>query len=195
MLKFRPDNHTYWDDTGLVPGVTTVIETICQAFANIPDVYLIPAQDRGTAVHKATELDDLEMLDEDSLDIDLMPYLEAWRQFRADMKFEPERVEKMVYHPAIRYAGTLDRTGTMTWKRARRKVILDVKTGPKSRGIGLQLAAYQAALKAELGDEIKTRVSVHLKPDGKYMIEEYTDTSDLRVFLAMLTSYKWMKEK
>jgi len=195
MVEFRADDHTYWDGNTKLPGVTTVIETVCQAFANIPDVYLIPAQERGTAVHKATELDDMEILDDDSLDHDLLPYLEAWRKFKADVKFEPERIERIVYHPAHRYAGTLDRTGSMAWGRARRKVILDLKTGPKSRGIGLQLAAYKEALKAELGDEINVRVSVHLKNDGNYFVEEYTNPSDFRVFLAMLTSYRWMKEK
>lgn len=194
-LTFREEDHTYWDDAGLVPGVTTVIETVCQSFAGIPDAFLIPAQERGTAVHKATELDDLEILDEDSLAADLTGYLEGWRKFKADTRFEPERVEEKVFHQKLRYAGTLDRTGTMAWRRSRRKVLIDVKTGGKARGIGLQLAAYQAALKEQRGDDIKTRLSVHVRADGTYRIEEYTNPSDMRVFIAMLTAYRWMKEK
>lgn len=193
-VEFRSDDHTYWSDGEQLPGVTTVIETVCQSFANVPEQYLIPAQERGTAVHRATELDDLEMLDEDTLDADLHPYLSAWRSFKGDVGFEPERIESVVAHPVLRYAGTLDRTGRMTWRKARRLVLLDIKTGPPVRGTALQLAAYHAALLKMYGQDIKTRISVHLSSNGSYRIKEYTNPSDMRVFTAMLTAYRWMKE-
>lgn len=193
-VEFRKEDHSYWSGGTLLPGVTTVIETVCQAFASIPDQHLIPAQERGTAVHTATELDDLEVLDEDTLDDDLMPYLEAWRRFRSDTNFLPERIESVVAHPKLKYAGTLDRTGRIRWRRANRLALVDVKTGAPSRGTALQTAAYQAALAEMTGHQIKTRMSVHLQGDGTYRVVEYNDPSDMRVFTAMLTAYRWMKE-
>lgn len=193
LIRFRPDDHTYWSGDRKIPGVTTVIETVCQSFAGIDEQVLIPAQWRGTAVHKATELDDLEVLDEDTLDLDLHGYLNAWRVFRARHEFEPDRIEALVSHSKYLYAGQLDRTGKITWNNRRTSAQVDIKTGPPMRGTGLQTAAYQEALKDMAGTAPKLRLSVHLQPDGTYKVIEYDNKSDFRVFLAMLTSYNWMR--
>lgn len=192
-LRFDSDTHTYYDGDCVVPGVTTVIERVCQYFASVPDAYLIPAQKRGTAVHLATELYDLGTLDEDQLDPVLEPYLEAWKRFLHDTSFEPDRIEQRIYNHKLRYAGTLDRAGMITWKKARRRAIVDIKTGAPVRSTALQTAAYQKGLEVDLNDAIKTRLSVHLQPNKTFKVIEYNNPSDMRVFTAMLTSYRWME--
>jgi len=193
-VRFNAEDHTYWCGEEKIPGVTTIIETVCQSFASIPDQLLIPAQERGTAVHKATELDDLEILDIDSLDADLHGYLEAWRKFRATHKFEPDRIEALLAHPKLRYAGQADRIGKITWNKRRQNVLLDIKTGQPAAGTALQTAAYLDAHKEMTGAKTKLRMSVHLRENGEYRVVEYKDPSDLRCFRAMLTAYRWMTE-
>ena len=56
-LVFRESDHTYWLGDVQVPGVTTVL-AILGGYEGIPERILRKAADRGTAVHKITELDD-----------------------------------------------------------------------------------------------------------------------------------------
>ena len=50
-------------------------------------------------------------LDEDALDPALRLYLQAWRDFSWDYAVDWAMIEAPVFHPKMRYAGTLDRFG------------------------------------------------------------------------------------
>lgn len=192
MLRFQADDHTYWLGDEKLPGVTGVIEDACLSFAKVPEKYLVPAQWRGTVVHKATELSDLGVLDWDSLDADLHGYVESWQQFVKHIGFDMDLMEHQVWHSKFKYAGTLDRAGTVKWKKARRKAIIDIKTGAPVAGTALQTAAYQAALKDMGEGEYKLRLGVHVKVDGSAPnVVEYGAAQDLSTFLAMLKVYRW----
>lgn len=189
-LRFDKDSHTYSVDGKTLPGVTSIIEDACQSFKFVPEQTLIPAQWRGTVVHRATELFDFGMLDWDTLDADLHGYVKSWALFAERIGFDLEYMEHRLHHPKYLYAGTLDRAGSVKWGR-RQKAIIDIKTGAPVAGTALQTAAYQAALEAS-GEKYKLRLGVYLNPDGgEPNVVEHTNRQDLTVFLAMLKVYNW----
>jgi hypothetical protein len=145
---------------------------------------LLAAQERGTRVHAATALDDLGTLDEGSIEPDELGYLEAWRKFRRALDFRPTLIEHRVYCARHRYAGTLDRIGTMRGKRG----LIDIKSGVRTRAAGPQTAAY-----ANCVPRSKTipRYAVYLQSDGKFDLVPLRDHQDLYVFLAALKLYYW----
>ena len=85
MYFFDSATHTYTDDAGIVyPGVTSCLPK--NDFAKDKQ-----AAERGTAVHRMIELYAQDDLDEDSIipaedQLDLRPYLDAYKSFRAQHK-------------------------------------------------------------------------------------------------------------
>lgn len=186
ILRFNEADHRYFLDGTELPSVTRILAPL-HNFDGIPPDVLQHAADRGRAVHKAIELDLLNELDEDALHPEIVPYVKAWRKFY--MEWEPELVssEQQVYHPTLRYAGTLD-----IKFRARGSLYYgDFKaTAQIPPTVRLQLKAYQEADQAMLGNpdtEIK-RAVLWLKNDETYKFLEQPDT-DWPMFLQLLTQY------
>lgn len=189
MLRFDADTHTYWLGDAVVPSVTTILNAVTD-FSGINPAVLAYAADRGTAVHYGCELYDKDDLDWSSLSDELVPYVEAWVDFRATTGFKPERIEERVFHPGLFYAGTLDRTGVLYGELA----VIDIKsTSQMYPAVGLQLAAYQEALHASNPDAPKhtKRYAVQLKSDGKWKLHEYKDQTDWPTFIALHTVTRW----
>lgn len=189
MIRFDEDTHTYWLGNAKVPSVTQVLSPLVDLSA-IPPAILQYAADRGTAVHYGCELYDQDNLDWDSLDAELVPYIEAWAEFRAVMGFKPERIESRVFHPGLFYAGTLDRTGVLEGQRS----IIDIKTSKTMYPtVGMQLAAYGEAIHAQEPETPKHtgRYAVQLKEDGTWKLHPYTDKADWPTFVALKTIVGW----
>jgi len=179
MLKFDPASHRYTLDGQVLVSVTQVLKGVGLIDFNgiNPDV-LQRAAAFGTAVHQACHLDDLGDLDEQSLDENLKPYLEAWRSFRGDMKFDA--IEQPLWHPVYGFAGTPD--------RIKENTIWDIKTGTTVyTSSAIQLAGY--SILADI--PTARRLAVQLKPDGKYQVHEFKERTDRQVFLSCLTAYQW----
>lgn len=174
-----------------MPSVTEILRPLLD-FSRVPPETLEFARLRGTAVHKATELHDLGTLDEASVDDTVWPYLEAWRQFRSDTGFSPTLIEHRAYHEGYGYCGTVDRRGVMTKLSGSPGAVIDIKT-PVQLGpvVGLQLAAYQEAMRRNGSCAADLRFAVQLRSDGQYRLVPYTDKSDFGVFIALLTIRKW----
>lgn len=189
MIRFDEGTHTYWLGQQLIPGVTSVLKMV-GGYEGVPEHILNAASERGRAVHLATEFYDDGDLDEDSLHESLRPYLDAWKQFRADTGFVVTHSETMVYHPRHRYAGTLDRVGDLNKKRT----LLDIKTTVDMMpATALQTAAYKAAFEFMHPETpIEKRVSVQLRADGTYRMHTYDDPSDLAIFLSALNLHNWI---
>lgn len=185
-LEFDAATHTYRVGGVLVPNVTSVLQVL-SSYMDVSDDILIPAQERGTAVHRATELDDLDDLDEDSLDPMIVPYLEAWRQFKRDTRPVFHAIEQRVFSKRHWYAGTLDRIATLQGVRG--ISMLDIKTCVKvGKEVGPQTAAYAEAIE---GYRISNRFAVQLRPDGTYRLIPCKERSDWAVFHSALTLYNW----
>lgn len=185
-LLFDPVEHVYSVEGKRVPSVTQILAPLVD-YSKVPRETLERARQLGQAVHRMTELYDLDDLDMDCVADELRPYLTAWIRFRAETGFVPETIEKRLHHPALRYAGTSDRTGLISGRRA----VVDIKKmltlGPV---VGVQLAAY-AELHQKHGTPIEDRYGLGLRADGTYRLVPFTDKSDWPVFLSLLTILNW----
>lgn len=157
MVSFDPGTHTYKDGDQEIPSVTQLLK----AAGQIDDTWYQPAgTERGSAVHDATAAIDNGDLDLSAfIDADYYPYVAAYMKFKEDTGVEILDVEKRVHHPAMGYAGTLDRIGIINGQ----KMLFDLKTGKaKSFWHGLQLTAYEACL-----EPMEKRI-LFLGDNGKY---------------------------
>jgi hypothetical protein len=188
VLRFDEAAHRYTLGGRELPSVTTLIEAagLVDLFGSAEDLAFW--RDRGTAVHIGTELIDRDELDESTVADEVRPYLDAWRRFRRESGFTPEHIEMRLHHPVLRYAGTIDRIGTLR----KHPALIDIKTGAQRRATGVQLAAY-AELAAANGicDKRIRRYGCYLQPDGTYQLVPYTDTRDIIAFVSALQLWKW----
>jgi len=191
-LRFDAATHAYTLDGVRIPSVTQLLEAagLVELFGDAEQ--LAYARDRGTAVHVATELDDLGTLDESTVADEVWPYLRAWRKFRAEARFEPDRVEMQLAHPRLRYAGTIDRIGSMRRKRG----LLDIKSGVPRPVTGVQLAGYgELAHEHGICRSNSERWAVHLSGDESYQLVRYANPRDRNAFMACLALYNWRSQQ
>ncbi len=196
---FDHEEHVYRVDGVARPGVTEILKaanlsdnaTGGNGWSIDPDV-LDNAAERGAIVHLAVELDCQGTLDEDTVDDEIWPYVEAWRDFVSDTGFLPLANELTFYEPCSDYAGTLDMIGLI----GDQLTILDLKTG----SVGLkawhkyQLAAYARPffLKESVWPH---RMMLHLRPELKrkkyrdYNFSPASATWDWKVFDAARTVF------
>jgi hypothetical protein len=188
QLKFDPVQHCYSVDGVVVPSVTQVLAPLNDYRWVRPDI-LDAARHLGTAVHTACDLDDQGTLDERTVQPVLLGFVAAWRLFCAEHRAAWRAIEQCVYHPAMGYAGRLDRLGTVDGI----PTVVDLKTSARlSPAVGPQLAAYAKAL-PDPTCRIR-RLAVQLRPDGRYIQREYADPMDWAVFASLLTLRTFCRE-
>lgn len=186
-IVFDGESHTYRVHGHVVPSVTQILAML-QDFGGVSAEVLDRAAEFGTHVHQAVDLYNKRILDEASLDPALAPYLADWHSFLRDAAAEVLASEVRVYHPGLKYAGTLD-----ALVRIRNKVaVVDVKTGQVPRTVGPQLAAYELAYSAREDNEhaIRRRLCVQLTGDG-YRIHEQKNPADWSVFVSALNCWRF----
>jgi len=182
-FQFDTETHSYYLDGVKLPSVTQVLNsTGVASYQDVPamEYYL----DRGTAIHKACELLSRGNLDEDSLDDRIKPYVEAFRKFLSDTDAVIEQTEVRTYHPAHRYAGTVDAVAVLNGRRC----LLDYKTTVVTAWTGIQLAAYAEMLG---GITEFRRFGLALTKDKTYKLVPFRDMTDRSVWYAALTVHKW----
>jgi hypothetical protein len=182
-LRFDPDEHRYWLDGHVVPSVTQVLSLVT-------DYQWATAEhrERGTAVHWMLELADQDDLDESALDPRLIPYLDAWREFRAQTGFTVQAIETRLASRAYRYAGTEDRFGLFQGEF----MSLDIKSSAQLiPATALQTAGYQVARQEWIGGPLCRRGAVQVKPDGTFAWKEYTDPNDRHTFICLVIIAHW----
>lgn len=190
------ENHAYHLNGVKLDSVTDIL-SIFGGFDNVPADVLAVAQRFGTAVHLSTEYHDKGILDVKSLSASLIPYLDGWKNFLSDTKFEILEIEKTGYHKIHKYAFTVDRIGRYKNKLA----VLDIKSGSvNSPTTALQLAGYMEGANSWVKKKIdKTveRITVWLQPDFKrgYKVIKHTDKNDINTFLCAVNVWKWGKAK
>lgn len=147
----------------------------------------------GTAVHKAAEYDDLEVLNITKLSLPLWPCLKAWRKFKKDFKIAIEYIEPIVYSKKFGFAGRPDRIAKIDCIRS----LIEIKTRPyKALTDDLQTAAYQGAWnERNPKSRVWRRYLVELKRDGTYQVTMIKGVSDYAIFLSAVALHKWKKEK
>lgn len=186
-LHFSADDHTYWLGKRRVPSVTEIIELngLCRDWRGYETAAL-----RGTYVHEATRLYDLEVLDEGSLTAEIAGYLGGWKKFRRDFDIIMVDIERPMYSEQYAFAGTPDRFG---WDGSD-PVLISIKSGSYERAHIIQEAGY-TYLYPEFWPRMRTW-GVYLKIDGSYHLKDLRkDAGEFlrarQVFLAGLTIARW----
>ena len=183
-LLFISEDHSFWLGDRRLPSVTYILKHFIPRYM-CDEWYL----DRGTAVHKATELYDKETLDPESVDPQIEGYLRAWIRFREDYEFIPEHIELQAYHPVYMYAGIIDRIG----KSGEDRVLLDIKTGEPSKSDRLQIAGGYYSM---VTDNITICHPLYLHSDGTYDKPRAYSRNEIReaqnAWLSMVTTFNFL---
>ena len=186
QLLFFDEGHKYTIDGEELPSVSELTRFISrEIYGDVGQFNLDRAADRGTAVHKATEL--LDKYGTVEIDEDIAPYLQAYIAFRKEHKCEWQKIEYATHHPENLYAGTLDRVGTVDGKL----VVLDIKTSST-----IQKPLYTAQLnlyRKTLPGPIEQLVILHLKKDGTYKLIDIPIDDTLAD--ACITMHEALKKK
>ena len=184
--RFDEETHTYFMDDVPVPSVT---QALVESGIINTDFFNDWGRWRGSTVHKITQLYDENDLAESSVDPDLVGYLEAWKKFKREFPSEIEGIEVELYHATAKYGGCLDRVGVGQGGN----FILDIKTGPLTRAVGLQLTGYADAYESQTGFNILNLYGVQIKEDGTYKMKTYR--LEYVAWRAALTVCHWKRGK
>jgi len=193
-IDFDQETHTYRVDGRKVDSVTQILKQ--EGFID-SRWYKPSGTNRGSMVHELTEQMDRGTLKADHLHgSEVYPYLLAWEKFKEDIGcITFINVEYPV--ATGNYAGTLDRIAVVNHENW----LIDIKTGSHELWHGLQLAAYEMAIKATMGIEIDKRRVVHLKNTGKYSIcskdrkiGDYDSTKWMQIWASIINA-RWYKQQ
>jgi hypothetical protein len=183
-FEFDPAAHRYTLDGRELPSVTQILRGL-DDFSNVPARVLEKARDRGSRVHAACNLDVLGILDENTVDDEVAPYLAQFRKFLRESGFTPTLTECRVYDERLWYAGTLDLFGDLPGCI---DVQIDIKSGAIPRSVGPQTAAYSNGLYKRAGIMTRKRFVLKLEA-GKYSLIQLDRADDFGAFCHALQRF------
>ena len=188
MPKFcyNDETHTYTLDGKVLPNVTDILDS-----AGIVDKRWFTPESawRGKCVHKACKLLDQGKLDWDTVDPAIAGYVRSWQAFKQQTGFKVKVCERPAYHEFWKYAGTVDRIGTMN----NSMVLIDIKTGPVATWVRLQTAAY-AHLHESMGLLPRYGLELRNSPFGQMRYKltgPWLDPGDMGTFTSCLAVHNW----
>ena len=195
-IKFDEKEHKYFVNNIEVPSVTTVMKNGgLDIYGHIDQEILKKASQRGTDVHKITELHDAGTIDIKKVNPIYMPFLNNWVTFEKSNNIEILSSELILYSPKYNFIGTIDRVAEIsvdTKEIPKGVYILDIKTGALKAIARVQLAAYKMLYEEVFGVTGTKRIVCHLTKDfAKH--EVYNDEIDKYMFLSCLQLYNFRK--
>ncbi len=165
-LKFYDEGHIYEYRGEVIPSVSEILRFLSREVYGEIDKYILDhAADRGTRVHRATEM--LDKTGETDCDADIAGYVEAYARFLREHTVSWQAIEKPLAHPTMRYAGTIDRYGDLDGRRA----VVDLKTNAtvKKTLVKAQLNAYRKLCRARRWP-VDALYCLQLLRDGRYRL-------------------------
>jgi predicted RecB family nuclease len=155
------------------------------------------ARTLGTRVHEACERINREFRRLpylDAPDPELEAYVEAYCRWVSSNVAEVLACERVVYHDAHAYAGTLDLLACM---KDGRVMVADIKTSNSTDATyRLQLTAYLEALR-HLGEQVDGRLLIQMpsrRPGVLNVIEYDNEERDARVWRACIRAWRFLEE-
>lgn len=188
-LMFFDEGHKYTLDGEELPSVSELCRFLSREIYNdISQWRLDSAAQRGTSVHKTTEV--LDKYGTADVQEDILPYIQAYLKFRKEHEVEWKRIEYALHHPTERYAGTIDRYGVLDGE----ETVLDIKTTYTIHKplCAASLNLYRMALEAN-GCKVSKLYILHLKKDATYKLMEF-EVDDV-LPKALLTLHNTLKKK
>jgi len=161
-LILNEADHTATLDGRAVPRVTSILVAAGYGPPPIAPADLQYYGERGRFVHKALTLDDEGRLNETSLDVQLAPYVAAWRRFRREYAVRGfSLIEEPVFHEDPDFAGRLDCVTDDG------RLVEITTTAAPSKAKHLQAIAYWGALRQRQPDlKIERILILSLRPHG-----------------------------
>jgi hypothetical protein len=193
-LTYDDEAHAYALCGKPVPSVTAIISAVMNAWKK-PN-YPAGVGEKGRLVHLACELDDINDLDDDSLDPALAGYVRAWRAWKSDHSPRWIGIEARVASVAHAYAGTFDRLAVIR----NRVTLIDIKSGRPRPEHALQTAAYAIAYEemtrdaggpSDSGVTVDERACVYINGDGSWSAQYHGSPHDRAAFLGARALYRW----
>lgn len=186
-LRFFDKGHIYMLEGERLPCVSDLCRFLHrEIYKDTAPWMMEAAADRGTKVHAATEA--LDRTGTAEIAEEYSPYLEAYALFQREHAVDWELIEYPDFHPDFRYAGTIDRYGTVDGQ----KTLLDIKTTYRVYKplCSASLNLYRMMLEAR-GREVEKLLILHLKKDGKYKLINFD--ADDAVPMALITLHTSIK--
>ena len=188
-LLFFDQGHRYTLDGEDLPSVSELCRFLSrEIYGTVAQYTLDAAADRGTRVHKLCEV--LDLYGKADVPDDLLPYIQAYLQFRKDHTIQWEKVEAAFSHPTDRYAGTIDRYGLLDGAHA----LVDIKTNYAVQKplCAASLNLYRRMLEAN-SLQVDLLYILHLRKDGTYRLLPYE--ADDALPDALLTLHRTLQKK
>jgi len=184
LINFDPATRDYSDEKGRLTGFTELFRATGISRARIPDSALY----RGAAIHRAIELWNKGTLDPSTcappfLDIDIRPFLEAYRKFIADSAFIIQAYEELISDSLLRVATRLDLRGLYK----NQKTLIEIKTGSIPPHTPIQLAGQEYLLASGVWE----RYALLLLETGEYKLKKFEDPKDKQIFLMACSLNNW----
>ena len=211
-LKFYDQGHIYTLDGEEIPSVSELSRFASREIYNndISKFVLDKACERGTAVHKASEI--LDKTGKAEIAPQYIEYINAYIQYHNDYNIKDYLyIEEPFASREIGYAGTLDRVYIIDEdfaKTAKKQckvdltdkigqmAIIDLKTScaVKKPLAQIQLPAYARLLKENIKEnQVGALFILHLKKDGKYKMMYFEN--DLTLFDSCVNLHKALAHK
>ena len=189
ILQFFDRGHIYMLNGQRLPCVSDLCRFLHrEIYKDAPLWQMEAAADRGTKVHAATEA--LDRTGRAEIEDEYLPYLQAYAAFRREHDVQWELIEHPDYHPAHRYAGTIDRYGMVDGF----KTLLDIKTTYRVYKplCSASLNLYRMMLEAR-GKTVERLLILHLRKDGSYKPLRFD--ADDSVPMALITLHTALKTR
>lgn len=189
-LIFYDADHSYTVGGERVPSVSEILRFISrEEYGDIGQYTLDNAAERGSLVHKATE--SIDRFGNVEVDDAAAGYIKAYVHFLREHQVEWQDIERPLYHPVRKYAGTIDRFGTVDGGTA----LLDIKTNAviKKTLVKAQLNAYEDMREANGEPKAESLYCLQLMNDGRYRL--YPCERDMAEFDACYTLHTAMEKR
>ncbi len=191
-LLFDKDKHEYRHNNIILPGVTSILESggLKEPYANISGT-----TGKGTRIHHYCEYMDQDDLDWSVISKSDLPYVEAYKDFKNKTGFKPRLIESPQHSHEHEYATVIDRTGVFDFNLVFKyvtlhqgmEVLLEIKTFPKQKWWGVQLAGQRTAYTPMTIN----RIALELRKSGRWKLHEFNDPDDYDCWFACLDIHKW----
>ena len=186
VIHLDEASHVYSVDGVVRPNVTTILHRSGLAdFSAIPEEIREYVLARGKATHSACHYMLEGDLDENTLDPEIRPRVQALKKFLFHSGFKPRpgMIERRVYHTAQEFCGTYDVVGELPSLSG--PCLCDWKNcDPRMSGTEYQTAAYLLCVPG-----VYYRAAITLKGDGNYSVRVYPPSTllhDQAVFIQAL---------
>lgn len=202
--------HLYELNGEQVPSVSEIARFASrEVYGNVEQYTLDNASNRGSAVHKATEV--LDKYNEVECEPNIEPYIRAYIQFRKDYGIkEYVAIEKALASEQMRFAGTIDRVCVITEQFASKfkeqtkidisqfigkLAIIDLKSSAVVQKVlgSIQLNGYEILVVENKLGEVALLLIVHLTKEGKYKVHNFD--RDNALFMSCYNLHKALEKK